>query len=103
MYREPRSLSCTQRLGVWIGALQALARRPAPRDRAAQDLEAVGDAASRLDVSAFEVFRLAYRSWYGATPVTAELEREFGLYLNLRIGLPFYVRRFLPRIATLPA
>ncbi len=102
MYREPRSLSLPRRLTSWLGSLQQSARSGADRQADAESL-ALAHAASTLDVSEFDVFCLAHRSWYGRTGSLAHLEREFGRYLNRRVSLPFYVRRFFDRIAVLEA
>jgi len=102
MYREPRSLDLAHRFVVWIqGATCAFAR---PRiDPFVENLRVVALTARRLEISDFELFARAYRSWYGYAPVVRDLEREFGSYLNQRCDLPFYVRRFIVRIDTLAA
>lgn len=102
MYREPRSLDLAQRFVTWaLGASCAVVR---PRiDPFVENLRVVALTARRLEISDFELFAKAYRSWYGYAPVVRDLEREFGNYLNQRCDLPFYVRRFIVRIDTLVA
>ncbi len=102
MYREPRSLELAQRLVTWaLGTYCAVTR---PRiDPVAENLRVVALTARRLEISDFELFARAYRSWYGCAPIVCDLEREFGSYLNQRCALPFYVRRFIVRIETLAA
>ena len=46
-----------------------------------------------LDVSEFEVFRMAYAEWYGEKPSLPRLETEFDDYLSSGV-LPFYVRHY---------
>ena len=46
-----------------------------------------------LDISEFEVFRMAYAEWYGEKPALAQLEKQFDDYLSSGV-LPFYVRHY---------
>ena len=46
-----------------------------------------------LDVSEFEVFRIAYAEWYGEKPSLPRLEKQFDDYLSSGV-LPFYVRHY---------
>jgi hypothetical protein len=46
-----------------------------------------------LDVSEFEVFRMAYTAWYGEKQTIPHLEKQFDDYLASGI-LPFYVRHY---------
>ena len=46
-----------------------------------------------LDISEFEVFRVAYTDWYGETPTQTQLEKQFDDYLTSGV-LPFYVRHY---------
>ena len=99
MYREPRSLSLVQRIVTWACCSVT---RPSV-DPIAQDLQIVALMARGLEISEFELFAKAYRSWHGSAPVVRDLEREFGRFLNQRSDLPFYVRRFIARVDTLTA
>lgn len=107
MYREPRALRRTHRILAWITGRQT-GTKAGTADTAGDrsggnEMRRVSEVARALDVSDFELFRLAYRSWYGHQPATVELERQFGRYLMQRIRAPFYVRRFLPLISRLAA
>jgi len=46
-----------------------------------------------LDVSEFEVFRMAYTAWYGEQPTMQRIEQHFDDYLADG-DLPFYVRNY---------
>lgn len=46
-----------------------------------------------LDVSEFEVFRMAYTAWYGEQPAMQRIEHHFDDYLVDGV-LPFYVRHY---------
>ena len=46
-----------------------------------------------LNVSEFEVFRMAYTAWYGETPAIQHLENHFDDYLVSGVP-PFYVRHY---------
>jgi len=46
-----------------------------------------------LDVSEFEVFRMAYTAWYGEQPTRQRIEHHFDDYLADGV-LPFYVRHY---------
>ncbi|MDH3451678.1 MAG: hypothetical protein OEN20_04605 [Gammaproteobacteria bacterium] len=102
MYREPRSLALAQRIVTWVcGACSSIT---SPRlDAGSENLRIVALSARHLEISEFELFAKAYRSWYGYAPAERNLERVFGGFLNQRRDLPFYVRRFIPRIDTLAA
>ncbi|MDH3714863.1 MAG: hypothetical protein OET44_13580 [Gammaproteobacteria bacterium] len=102
MYREPRSLGLAQRIVTWTWGACCSVTRPRV-DTVAESLQVVSLTARGLEISEFELFARAYRSWYGHAPVVRDLEREFGRFLNLRCNLPFYVRRFVARIDTLAA
>lgn len=102
MYREPRLLCLAQRIVTWAWATRTslLRARAEPGCEYPRVLALI---ARRLEVSEFDLFHKAYRSWYGHAPAVRELEREFGCFLNQQCELPFYVRRFIARIGTLPA
>ena len=102
MYREPRLLCLAQRIVAWAwDAGSALVRpRTEPGSEYPRVLALI---ARQLEVSEFDIFGKAYRSWYGYAPAVRELEREFGRFLNQQCDLPFYVRRFIARIGTLAA
>ena len=57
------------------------------------DTRYVLDAAACLDVTEYELFRLAYRRWHDAEPQTERLERVFAHYM-FRHEAPPYVRQF---------
>lgn len=46
-----------------------------------------------LEVSEFEVFRMAYAAWYGEIPAIQHLENHFDEYLASGVP-PFYVRHY---------
>ncbi|TVR80544.1 MAG: hypothetical protein EA405_10650 [Rhodospirillales bacterium] len=63
-----------------------------PTERhASRDLEIVADAASALDITEFEFFRLAFRRWHGRLPAERSLERDFADHM-LRQRTPAWVR-----------
>lgn len=102
MYREPRSLGLAQRIVTWTRGACCSVTRPRV-DPVVEDLQVVALTARGLEISEFELFARAYRSWHGCAPLLRELEREFGHFLNQRRDLPFYVRRFIAGIDTLAA
>lgn len=51
--------------------------------------------ANLLGDTEFELFRKAYRDWYGRWPDEMHLERDFGNWLTSPGDLPPYVRRYL--------
>ena len=57
----------------------------------------VAEAASRLNVSEFEVFRLAYENWYGQAAPEQEIKRRFDAYL-VSLEVPMWVRAFAREI-----
>lgn len=46
-----------------------------------------------LEVSEFDVFRMAYAAWYGEQPTMQQIENHFDDYLASGV-LPFYVRHY---------
>jgi hypothetical protein len=60
----------------------------------------VAGAASRLNVSEFEIFRLAYENWYGHGAPASEIKRCFDVYLA-RSQVPMWVRAFVREIHAL--
>lgn len=68
-------------------------------DRASErpDDDAVLDAAAALDVTEFEVFRLAARRWPGGTPERTAIERDFARYM-FHGEAPRYVLWFCRRV-----
>lgn len=50
------------------------------------------DSAAALDITEFDLFRLAYRRWFGQQPEPEALERIFADYM-LRGTVPFWLRR----------
>ena len=63
-------------------------------------MEQVAMAARLLQVSEFEIFRLAYSGWYGLEIMEEETELIFGRYL-LRREPPFWVRHLARRVREL--
>lgn len=61
------------------------------------DVQGVVHAASVLRVSEFEVFRLAYREWFGQLAADSEIDTVFGRYLSEAI-VPVWVRDFTRKI-----
>ncbi|MFQ5764975.1 MAG: hypothetical protein ACE5GT_08610 [Rhodospirillales bacterium] len=57
------------------------------------DCVAVIDAASALGVREIDLFRLAYRRWFGHEIIPAALERAFAAYMFRKI-VPSWVRHF---------
>jgi hypothetical protein len=57
------------------------------------DAQAVLWSAEILEKSEFEVFEMAYQSWYRETPDVNRLERIFAEYMFDEI-VPFWVRQF---------
>lgn len=53
---------------------------------------AVSEAAAALELAEFDLFRLAYRRWFGRQPDPDTLERAFADYM-LRDVVPAWVRR----------
>ena len=64
------------------------------------DVRGVVSAASVLRVSEFEVFRLAYREWFGRLAVDGEIDAIFGRYVAQAI-VPMWVRDFTRKIVRL--
>lgn len=58
-----------------------------------EDTRSVLDASSCLDVTEFELFRLAYRRWFNAEALSERLERVFAHYM-FHHEAPPYVRQF---------
>ena len=58
-------------------------------------MDTICEMASLLEVSEFELFRLAYHTWYGHWPDEAELERQFGRFLNDTQFMPAYLQSYL--------
>ena len=66
------------------------------------DNEDVVRSASMLQVSEFELFRLAYQSWFGQTPTELQLTQAFDDYM-MRNKVPMWVRSFARQIERLQA
>ncbi len=58
-----------------------------------QDLRDLADAVLLLDLGEHEVFKAAYRWWFGAEPSDADVKRPFADYLR-GLALPIWVRQF---------
>ncbi len=66
------------------------------------DNEDVVRSASMLQVSEFELFRLAYQSWYGHTPTEPQLTQAFDAYM-VKTQVPMWVRAFSRQVQSLQA
>ncbi len=64
------------------------------------DVQAVVYAAAVLQISEFEVFRLAYREWFGRPAENREMETCFHRYLATTLA-PAWVRSFVRRVRKL--
>jgi len=64
------------------------------------DVKEVLDAAAALDVTEFELFRLAYRSWHGGAGDEQLIEQYFVPYM-LRDVVPHWVRSFARKVLML--
>jgi len=64
------------------------------------DIQEVLDTSALLEITEFEVFRIAYHSWYGRTEKDAVLEPFFTDYMFNEV-VPFWVRHFTHRILKL--
>ena len=61
------------------------------------DVQAVLDTAAVLDITEFDVFRLAYRDWYGRCAAPRTIERWFAAYM-FEAAVPPWVRQFTRRV-----
>ncbi len=68
-----------------------------PRELMAPDPRLVMDAAAILHLREFDLFRTAWRNWFGRTPDDKALERVFVDYL-FHQRIPFWVRHFANRV-----
>ena len=64
------------------------------------DIQSVLNAAAMLDVTEFELFRLAYLRWYGQVPVDEKVEPHFVAYM-FRNVVPLWVRHFARKVERL--
>lgn len=67
------------------------------RDLIPADLRLVSDAATALRLREFDLFRAAWRSWFGRTPDDKAMERVFVAYL-FHQRVPTWVRHFARRV-----
>ena len=67
--------------------------RPLEPQQLSDDARGVLDAAYVLRVSEFDLFRLAYRRWYGGDAETKWLEQVFARYM-FQQKVPIWVRQF---------
>jgi len=67
-----------------------------PRELMAPDPRLVSDAAALLHLREFDLFRAAWRNWFGQTPDDKVLDRVFVDYL-FHQRVPFWVRHFANR------
>ncbi len=68
-----------------------------PRELLAPDPWLVMDAAAILHLREFDLFRAAWRNWFGRTPDDEALEPVFVDYL-FHQRIPFWVRHFANRV-----
>ena len=61
------------------------------------DIQCVLDAAAMLDITEYELFRLAYRRWYGRVPDDDKVESHFVAYM-FRNVVPLWVRHFARKV-----
>ena len=97
------------RAGEWTAVTRALARwwqgtRQAgtPAEAPESDLMLVSRAASLLDISEFELFRLAHERWRGRQPDERSLDHEFVEYM-FRERVPCWVRHLAREICSAAA
>lgn len=64
------------------------------------DIRSVLDAAAMLDITEYELFRLAYLRWYGSIPDDGKVEPHFVAYM-FRNVVPPWVRHFARKVETL--
>ena len=69
-------------------------------ERLDPDIQSVLDAAAMLDVTEYELFRLAYRRWYGSVPDDGKVEPHFVAYM-FRNVVPLWVRHFARKVESL--
>lgn len=75
--------------------------RPMPFDEDMRpDVQAVLNTSAMLEITEFEVFRLAYRDWFGRRPADATIEPFFTEYMFDDV-VPGWVRHFTRRVAGL--
>ena len=60
------------------------------------DLSGVARVAGFLEISEWDLFREAYRWWFGKLPSNRVIDRAFSAYL-VEEEIPFYVREFVRR------
>ena len=65
--------------------------------RILSDADLAAEAKAALGILDFELFRTAWRNWYGAEPEDRRLEPAFVAYLYTK-RLPGYVRHFARRV-----
>ncbi len=61
------------------------------------DVGQVLEASSLLDITEFELFRLAFVHWFGHRPEERRLERAFAVYMFRQVA-PLWVRDFARRV-----
>lgn len=66
------------------------------------DAQAVINTAALLHISEFEVFQLAYQSWFGHLAENREIDVLFSRYL-IKANVPLWVRAFTRQINQLQA
>lgn len=58
-------------------------------------METISNIANLLEISEFELFRMAYHAWYGSWPNDLEVEKHFGTFLTRPDAAPFYVQSYV--------
>ena len=61
------------------------------------DIQSVLNAAGMLDITEYELFRLAYLRWYGHVPDDDKVEPHFVAYM-FRNVVPLWVRHFARKV-----
>jgi len=69
-------------------------------DLGIKDGSQVAEAASALRVSEFDLFRIAYQSWFGRSADESELQRDFRRFLQ-HSRTPIWVRDFARKVCAL--
>ena len=66
-------------------------------DETPPELTEVAETAAWYEITEYEVFRRAWRAWFGTEPVPGELERHFVRYM-FRQDVPPWVRHYTRRV-----
>lgn len=86
------------RLSGWVEQEAEMAPDPRLEDRTPSRWDrSVADAAARLDIREIDVFRLAYRWWFGREAEARMLERAFAAYM-FRQETPAWARHYARQV-----